>query len=103
MLASCTKQNSIQLHRDGKDDDDGPIIMEIVRNADHQLLEGCEVHFISGGDTLSGITDRNGSFTARLSAPGDCLIKLSRGDVQVSKSITVTDSITVSTDVLPVP
>lgn len=60
------------LETDGKEDTDGPIIMQIVKDENQVYLPNVPVAIIIGADTLVASTNPNGICFFRLPDTGEC-------------------------------
>lgn len=109
MIASCGKKepvrpqpaaNKYNIMR-GKEDDDGPIIMHIVLNAQLQPLSSAAITMINGDDTFRKTTDTAGKCVFKLPRYADWQSQISRADyLSQDTVIRLTDSFTIKTSIL---
>ena len=85
----------------GGKDDDGPIIMHVVRNQSQTPLQNASVVMINGADTLQQVTDTSGKCTFRLTGYGSWEIRVAHPDYSQSDTlVNLYDSFSVKTSVL---
>lgn len=102
--ATHTHAPSSPQKRDGNDDDDDPIIMEMTLDAAGNPLNGSLVTLINGTDTISGTTAQNGSCPLSLPRTGTWDLNVTHtGYITSARKINVTDSFTVHIDTLTPP
>lgn len=109
LIASCGKKepvrpqpaaNKYNILR-GKEDDDGPIIMHVVLNAQLQPLSAAAVTMINGDDTFRMTTDTAGKCIFHLPRSTDWQSQISLADyLSQDTVIRVTDSFSIKTSIL---
>jgi hypothetical protein len=112
LVAACHKENGnsglpvpengqTNLSKDGGDDDDFPIIMEVTLDTNGDPIDNSTVTFCSNQDTLTGTTGQDGSYTVKLPFSGVWYMYIVRNGYQpLEAHFQISDSFSVRTDTL---
>ncbi len=111
--ASCTKSKNVQpgiptvveaihqAHKDGGDDDDLPITMEVVQDNNGFPEAGVFVEYSKGFDTIRGFTNAGGQYEVHLTSSGIWVISLKKPGRQcINTSANIVDSFSVRNDTM---